>query len=77
MTWNMSLLAQINMAACYTPMEITQAKYDDRFGSSDSELEGDVGEESDIDFDGLENENSESENGESDSESELDEVMLE
>ena len=65
------------MAARYDIMDITQAEYDDIFGNSDPEIEGDVGEESDLDFDGLENENSESENIESESESEQDEVMLE
>ena len=63
------------MAVHYTLIEITQAGYDDLFGNSHSEI---VGEESDIDFDGLENKNSVSENGESDSESEQeDKAMLE
>ena len=62
------------MAARYDIMDITETEYDNIFGNSDPEIEGDVGEESDLDFDGLENENSESE---SDSESEQeDEVML-
>ena len=56
------------MASCYDSIEIAQAKCGELFGNSDTELERDVEVVSDIDFDGLENENSESENVESDSE---------
>ena len=56
------------MASCYDSIEITQAKYSELFGNSDTELERDVEVVSDIDFDGLGNENSESENVESDCE---------
>ena len=58
------------MASCREPMEITQAEHDDIFGSSDNELEENLDEGLDIDFDGLENENSGSEDDECGSESE-------
>ena len=63
------------MASCGEAMEITRAEYDEIFGSSDVELEENLDEGSDIDFDGLENENSGSENKKSGSESEEEEEV--
>ena len=47
-----SSLEQTNMAS-REEMEITQAEYDANFGSSDAELQSDLGQGSDLDFDGL------------------------
>ena len=48
-----SSLEQTNMASREERMEITQAEYDAIFGSSDAELQSDLGQGSDLDFDGL------------------------
>lgn len=56
------------MASRVEKMDITEAKYDKIFGSSDTETESNSGEGSDLDFYGLDYETSSSEWGESDSE---------
>lgn len=58
------------MASRVERIEITQAEFDKIFGSSDSETENNSGEGSDLDFQGLDDENSSSESGESDNEHE-------